>query len=117
MKTEGMKYSLLLEFYACLLTERQAELVDLYYNDDLSLSEISELTGITRQGVRDGIKKSEVMLCSYEEKLGMYALYLRRQEELKALRAKLDHLALKYGVDKEDADLAELVKLLEGMQQ
>ena len=117
MKTEGMKYSLLLEFYACLLTERQAELVDLYYTDDLSLSEISQLTGITRQGVRDGIKKSEAMLSSYEEKLGMYALYLKRQEELKAAQEKLEQLAGKYGLDMKDPDLAELVKMLERMQQ
>ena len=59
MRGKDLTISILLDAYGALLTERQRELVDLYYNEDLSLAEISENTGITRQGVRDGIKKSE----------------------------------------------------------
>ena len=69
MRGKDLTISILLDAYGALLTERQRELVDLYYNEDLSLAEISENTGITRQGVRDGIKKSEVFLRECEEKL------------------------------------------------
>jgi len=117
MKTERLEFSLLLEFYAGLLSDRQRELVDLYYNDDLSLSEISELTGITRQGVRDGIKKAEGMLVSYEEKLGMYAQYQKRQEDYRVISRGLEGLVLRYGIKDGDADLERLRGLLEVLQQ
>ena len=68
MRGKDLTISILLDAYGALLTERQRELVDLYYNEDLSLAEISENTGITRQGVRDGIKKSESFLRECEEK-------------------------------------------------
>ena len=64
-----MKFPLLLDTYGVLLTERKREILDYYYNDDYSLSEISELTGISRQGVRDSIKKSEEEIYGYESKL------------------------------------------------
>ena len=65
----GISVSLLLDFYGELLTERQRELLELYYGEDLSLSEISDMTGITRQGVRAGIRKAEAVLQRTEEKL------------------------------------------------
>ena len=72
-------YSILLEFYGNLLTERQREIVAYSLDEDLSLSEIAELTGITRQGVRDSIAKAEERLSYYEEKLGMYASFKERR--------------------------------------
>ena len=53
---KNFEISLLLDFYGDMLTEKQRDMVDYYYNDDLSLSEIAENEGITRQGVRDSIK-------------------------------------------------------------
>ncbi|MBR2289790.1 MAG: DNA-binding protein [Clostridia bacterium] len=64
-----LKYSILLELYGGLLTEKQVELLDCYYNQDLGLSEIAENLGITRQAVRDNLKKGESNLEEYEEKL------------------------------------------------
>ena len=64
---------LLLDCYGELLTERQRALAELYYNEDLSLSEIAEMHGITRQAVRDSLRHSEGLLLSTEEKLGMAA--------------------------------------------
>ena len=58
MKATPLEMSLLFDFYGETLTEKQRELFDLYYNEDLSLSEIAEHAGITRQGVRDSIKRS-----------------------------------------------------------
>ncbi len=73
-------YSILLEFYGGLLSDRQREMLSYSIDDDLSLSEIAELTGITRQGVRDAIGKAESQLVFYEEKLGMYSTFVRRRE-------------------------------------
>ena len=62
----------LLDIYGELLTDRKRELLDYYYEEDYSLSEISELTGISRQGVRDSIKKSSAELVEFESKLRLY---------------------------------------------
>ena len=64
-----MNISLLFDFYGEILTEKQQDVIDYYYNDDLSLAEISEHLGITRQGVRDSIKRAEATRIEMEEKL------------------------------------------------
>ena len=71
MREKNVKIVMLLDAYGPLLTERKYELLDLYYSEDYSLSEIAELTGLSRQGVRDSIKKSEAELRFFEEKLGL----------------------------------------------
>lgn len=65
-----LKFVLLLDCYGELLTEHQRNVMELYYCDDLSLSEIGEPMGITRQGVRALVKRTEGLLLNYEEKLG-----------------------------------------------
>ena len=75
MFKKDMHISLLLDFYGDILSERKRELTGLYYNDDLSLSEIAEISGISRQGVRDAVKKSEAELLELEEKLGLAGRY------------------------------------------
>ena len=69
MKTKTVEMTLLFDLYGELLTEKQQQLFDLYYNEDLSLAEIAELLKISRQGVRDGIVRSEVLLREFDEKL------------------------------------------------
>lgn len=103
----------LLDFYGELLTERQRELADYYYNDDLSLSEIAELTGLTRQGVRAAIEKSRLTLTEYEEKLGLAARFRAAQAEIGILSAELKKLALGGPADTEAllASAARLEKL------
>ena len=66
---KDMKFPLLLDTYGSLLSDRKREILDYYYNEDYSLSEISELTGISRQGVRDSIKKSEEEIYALESRL------------------------------------------------
>lgn len=66
---ELLKFVSLYDFYSPMLSERQRDVLDLYYNDDLSLSEIASELGITRQGVREAIKTGESRLNEYEEKL------------------------------------------------
>ena len=72
--------ALLMDFYGDLLTEKQREFLEYYYNDDLSLAEIATNEGITRQGVRDAIKRAERQLFSMEERLNLAA----RFEEMKS---------------------------------
>lgn len=71
---KDMRISLLLDFYGDMLTKKQREVIEYYYNDDLSLSEIAENEGITRQGVRDAIKRAELQLNEMEERLGFAKL-------------------------------------------
>ncbi len=66
---KNMQVPLLLDLYGEMLTEKQRDFLDLYYNEDLSLSEIAENEGITRQGVRDAIKRAETQLFDMESKL------------------------------------------------
>ena len=75
----------LYDLYAPLLNERQREVLNLYYNEDQSLAEISENVGITRQGVRDCIVKSEALLKGYEEALGLRSRLLAFHSDVDAL--------------------------------
>lgn len=78
----NVEIGLLFSIYRNMLTDRQAESVDLYYNEDLSLSEISEHMGITRQGVRDNIKRAEHALFDVEKRLGLARRFLHIKNEL-----------------------------------
>ena len=75
MHEKNLEVAYLLDYYGGMLTKKQREVVDLYYNEDLSLAEISEHAGITRQGVRDSIKRAEHALGEMESKLGLVARY------------------------------------------
>ena len=88
MSEKNMRYCLLLDFYGEVLSENQREMMDLYYNEDFSLSEIADEIGITRQGVRDAVRRAEESLDSLEEKLGMIA----RFDRLRAQRAEITAL-------------------------
>ena len=72
---ERVKLTRLMDFYAPLLTEHRREVMRLYCEEDLSLAEIAEQLGITRQGVSDALKKARFQLEDYEEKLGLGARY------------------------------------------
>ena len=79
----------LLDYYKQLLTQKQAECIDLYYNQDLSLYEISQLLDISRQGVRDNIKRGEKQLLEYEEILGLAEKYDEIEHYLDKTEEKL----------------------------
>ena len=68
----NVEITILLDFYGEMLTEKQRDFLSYYYNDDLSLSEIAENEGISRQGVRDAIKRAETLLYDMESKLGLH---------------------------------------------
>lgn len=84
--------ALLLDFYGNALTERQRRTAELYFQEDLSLAEIAEMTGITRQGVRDGLKKAEKALFGLEESLGIAERFLKQKKALTEARAAAERL-------------------------
>lgn len=86
---KSIEISLLFDFYGELLSEKKREAASLYFNEDLSLSEIAEHMGITRQGVGDLIRRSESELYSFENKLGLYS----RFEAINASAAKIRELS------------------------
>lgn len=79
---KDLKITFLLDFYGEMLTEPQREMVEAYYNEDLSLAEIADERGISRQGVRDAIKRSEQQLFEMEERLGLAKRFGHVQEAL-----------------------------------
>lgn len=80
----------LLEFYGPLLTARQRELLELYCDEDLSLTEIAAQAGISRQGVYDAVHRAQRQLADYEESLGLLGRYRRMTAGLRQCRAILD---------------------------
>ena len=85
MKNQAYRMALLFDFYGDLLTDRQKEFYDLYYNEDLSLAEIAENYGITRQGVRDSIKRGEAVLLEMEERLGLAKRFRKMQDSIERI--------------------------------
>lgn len=84
---EALEMTLLFDYYGDLLTERQRSCVDMRYNQDLSLSEIAEELGVSRQGVYDNLSRAEALLRNMEEKTGCMQ---RAMETRKAVREILD---------------------------
>lgn len=76
---KNLEVAILLDFYGEMLTEKQRDFLEYYYDDDLSLSEIAANEGITRQGVRDAIKRAESQLFDMESRLGL----ARRFDEMR----------------------------------
>ena len=72
---KDLEMTILLDFYGDMLTPRQREFLDYYYNQDLSLAEIAANVGITRQGVRDAIKRAECQLTEMEQRLKLAARF------------------------------------------
>lgn len=83
--------SYLLDFYGEILPEKKRGVMELYYNEDLSLSEIAEQIGISRQGVRDIIKKTEEELLFWEEKLGLARRALEQRGRAERILSLLPH--------------------------
>ena len=77
----------LFDIYGEMLTQKQQDFICYYYNDDLSLAEIAENEGITRQGVRDSIKRGEATLIDMEERLKLAAKFRQMEEELSRIIA------------------------------
>ena len=113
MVDKNLRISVLLDHYGAMLTDKQREVIDLYYNDDLSLAEIAEQEGITRQGVRDNIKRGEAQLLEMEEKLHA----ARRFERLAALVSEADETLAAIEKDYADRRRVSSVRQVKDLRQ
>ena len=104
--------SLLYDFYAELLNESQRRVVELYVNEDLSLSEVAEILHISRQGVRDSLGRAERKLRDYEQKLGLLRDYHQRLERDDAIRGLIDKIK-----HTESGDITPLLEQIEALLQ
>ena len=114
---KNLEVSILLDFYGEILTEKQRALVGHYYNDDLSLAEIAENEGITRQGVRDAIKRAETQLFEMEEMLGLLVKTRKLTAGLKEitdLSSKICEYNLRYNGSVEIDSFAKKISTIAG---
>ena len=106
---KNVEISILCQLYGKLLSEKQLEFIDDYYYNDLSLSEIAENHGITRQAVRDMLKKGEKKLFEYEEKLLFMKKMLNQEKKIEEILLELTKIQKDY-TDNEVASILENVK-------
>ena len=106
---KNIKISILCQIYGKLLTEKQYQVLDDYYNNDLSLSEIAENLNITRQAVRDNIKKGENKLFEYEEKLQIMKATLKNEKKIEDILEQITEIQTNYS-DKKISKILENVK-------
>lgn len=92
--SKNLDIIMLFDFYRNILTEKQIEVVDLYYNEDLSLAEISEHLNITRQGVRDNIKRAESTLIDMEEKLHLVEKHSKIMSAVTGISKEIDEMQM-----------------------
>ncbi len=106
---QKVEISMLCDIYGKLLTEKQFSYINDYYNNDLSLSEIAENYGITRQAARDNIKKGESKLFEYEEKLGIMKTTLNTEKKIAKILSQISKITTQYS-DEQIADILETIK-------
>lgn len=85
-----LRIGLLYDFYGALLTEKQRRCMDMHYLNDLSLAEIAEEFGVSRQAVHDILRRSEQVLEEYESKLGLVSRYDQEQAVIATVLAELN---------------------------
>ncbi len=112
---KNLEISMLYDFYGGLLTEKQQEVIELYYNEDLSLAEIAAHSGISRQGVRDSIKRAEHQLTEFETQLELAGRFQKIQKTLEQINetaAQIEQINTRLYASKEISDrVREIAKL------
>ena len=116
MKNQAYRMAMLFDFYGDVLTDRQKEFYDLYYNEDLSLGEIAENYGITRQGVRDVIVRAEAVLTELEDKTGLIKRFHATRRQLEQLLQDANRM-VELTARQDSADLETLaLRFRDGVQ-
>ena len=121
MQKTNKEYSLLYDFYGELLSERQREVFELYYEENLSLSEIAENVGVSRQAVHISAGKANRALENFEEKLGLIRKHESNERALKEAEAIIDAIMKDrdrmFEIGEETAkDLKRIRKLMKGIE-
>lgn len=106
--------TMLFDFYGELLTDKQKSVIELYYLNDLSLQEIAEEEGITRQAVQDTLKRTVKILEEYEDTLLLVDKYIKQKEKLDSAIINLDKLIDKYKLN-EVKEFLDIKKLFSGI--
>ena len=114
MKNQTYRMTMLFDFYGELLTDRQKEFFDLYYNEDLSLAEIAENAGISRQGVRDVIVRAESAMQEIEDKTGIIKRFEAQRPHLDIIEAAAAEIKTINFRRYDDPRLAELADQIGG---
>lgn len=105
-----LEINMLYDFYGQMLTDKQKNIIELYYNNDFSLSEIAESMNISRQGVYDLLKRSEKLLYHYEEKLKLVEKFSNHKSKVKEAYRLLDSLSTDKKVDSIKLILNEILE-------
>ncbi|MBF1148083.1 MAG: YlxM family DNA-binding protein [[Eubacterium] sulci] len=115
------KTSMLFDIYGGLLTDKKKRVMEMYHEDDMSLSEIAEELEVSRAAVHDSLRSAERLLCSYEDKLGILADYLRKEKLADELRTYISEardllakdMAERKSKDELDKCLAKAAELID----
>ena len=121
---KNLEISYLLDFYGDVLTQKQRDVMEQYYNDDFSLAEIAANFGITRQGVRDSIKRGESILLDLEQKVGFAARYKAVQESMARIEEltrdirfrNANNYAVSDQIERDAAAILEILHRVEGQE-
>ena len=117
MFEKNLNISLLLDFYGDILSKRQNEMLDMYYNEDLSLSEIAEKFEISRQGVRSVLKKGETILIEMEEKLKLADRFSKMLEKSAEIADELEKINQNINNNDISTRLLSLIKEIKEMAE
>ena len=121
MKNQTYRMTMLFDFYGEILTERQKEFFDLYYNEDLSLGEIAENYGISRQGVRDVIVRAEAAMQGIEDKTGLIRRFMLMQPKIPAIEEAAQQIKTinyrQYENPQLDKLVADILENAEGLKE
>ncbi len=112
MTEKTLQKTMLFDFYGELLTEKQREYYDLYYNEDLSLSEIAQNVGITRQGVHDIVARAESTLLDTEQKTGLIRRFIELQADLVRAIGLAEELKKRSQTKEDTAAASQLIEIL-----
>ena len=112
---KNVTVSILLDLYGKILTEKQQDVLDLYYNENLSLAEIAEEIGITRQAVHDCIAKGEKKLFNLEEKLGIMKKTEKQEVQLQKILSELSEIQVKDSDEQINNIIENVVRELNGL--
>lgn len=113
---KNIEISILNEIYGKLLTKKQFEIIDNYYNQDLSLTEIAENNEITRQAVRDILKKGEKKLYEYEKHLHFMKKAQKKQQKLDVILEQIEKIQKQALDQKTNKQLQDIKKELKNLK-